>query len=90
MTDIVKQVTSYFSYLCHPEPAITLVTKAFQQQKDGVDCGLFAIAFATTLAFGGDPVTIAYGTLFSRQHLLKCLDLTRWRIFHLLKRTFLL
>ena len=71
LTDIVKQVASYS---CHPEPVITLVTKAVQQQKNGVDCGLFATAFATKRAFGGDPATIAYDTLFLRQHLVKCLE----------------
>ena len=48
MIDIVKQVASYS---CHPEPVITLVTKAIQQQTNGVDCGLFSIVFATKLAF---------------------------------------
>ena len=55
MIDILKQVSSY---LCHPEPAITLLTMEQKQQKNGVDCELSAIAFATTLAFGRDPVTI--------------------------------
>ena len=53
MIDILKQVASY---LCHPEPAITLLTMEQKQQKNGVDCELSAIAFATTLAFGRDPV----------------------------------
>ena len=61
MIKIVKQVASYS---CHPEPVITLVTKAVQQQKNVVDCELFVIPFATTLAFGGDPATIAYDFVF--------------------------
>ena len=60
MIDIVKQVVSYS---CHPEPAITLVMKAFQQQENGLDSGLCTIVFATTLTFGGDPAAIAYGTM---------------------------
>ena len=31
-----------------------------QQQAEAADCGLFAIAFATNLAFGEDPVKISY------------------------------
>ena len=31
-----------------------------QQQGNGVGCGLFAIAFAVTLAFGNKPEVISY------------------------------
>ena len=49
MLDIVKQVASY-SY--HDKSTMSLLTRSVQQQKNGVDCELFSIAFATTLAFG--------------------------------------
>ena len=54
MLDIVKQVVSY-SY--HDKSAMSLLARSVQQQKNGVDCGIFSIAFTTTLAFGGDPST---------------------------------
>ena len=31
-----------------------------QQQKNGSDCGVFAIAFATCLVYGRNPCTITF------------------------------
>ena len=45
-----------------------------QIQQGGVDCGLFAIAFACELAFGNDPSTISYDQSQMRKHLLSCLQ----------------
>ena len=53
--DIVKHVASY-SY--HDKSTMILVTRTVQQQKNGVDCWLFSIAFSTTLASGGDAPTV--------------------------------
>lgn len=44
-----------------------------QQQKGGVDCGLFAIANATALCFGKDPSGLCYEQHQMREHLLKCM-----------------
>ena len=71
MLDIVKQVVSY-SY--HDKSTMSLLTRSVQQQKNGVDCGLFSIAFATTLAFGGDSLTVSYDAALLRAHLIKCFD----------------
>ena len=49
MLDIVRQVASYSYY---DKSTMSLLTRSVQQQKNGVDCELFSIAFATTLAFG--------------------------------------
>ena len=70
MLDIVKQVTSY-SY--HDKCTMSS-TRSVQQQKNGVDCGLFSIAFATTLAFGRDPSTVNYDVALLRAYLIKCFD----------------
>ena len=43
--------------------------QAVQEQRGGSDCGLFAVAFATSLCVGHDPTLISY-----KQHLL-CNDL---------------
>ena len=53
---------------------MSLLTRSVQQQKNGVDCGLFSVAFATTLAFGGDPSTVNYDAALLRAHLIKCFD----------------
>ena len=44
-----------------------------QQQGNGVDCGLFAIAFAVTLAFGNKPKMISYDEGNLPRHLVECL-----------------
>ena len=43
---------------------MSLVTTSVKQQKNGADCGLFSPAFATTLAFGGDPSTATYDAAY--------------------------
>ena len=39
-----------------------------------IDCGLFAIAFATEVAYGGDPVVVSYQQAEMRNHLLLCFE----------------
>ena len=43
------------------------VTRSVQQWKNGVDCGLFSVAFCTTLAFGEDQSTVTYGASLLRE-----------------------
>ena len=38
------------------------------------DCGLFAIAYATELAHGGDPAKVVYSQGEMRSHFIKCLE----------------
>lgn len=45
-----------------------------QRQSGGSDCGLFALAFATTLCFGENPETISYTQSAMREHLLSCIE----------------
>ena len=45
--------------------------------KNGVDCRLFSIAFATSLAFGEDPSNSTYDSAALRAHLIKCLTSER-------------
>ena len=58
--DVAKQIAS-FSFCDLPK--ILVEIKGVQQQTNSVDCGLFAIAFATSLAFGEDPANVTYITL---------------------------
>ena len=48
-----------------------------QQQHRGVDCGLFAIAFATELAYGNDTV----GVSAIKDHFLLCLEHKKMELF---------
>ena len=43
-----------------------------QQQEGAVDCGLFSIAFATSVAHGYDPMTFEYEQAHMRMHLVTC------------------
>ena len=45
-----------------------------QMQHGSSDCGVFAVAFAATLASGGRPGAIGYCQANMRRHLLNCLD----------------
>ena len=73
-TDDVKlQVATLYS----PDPAITpTIERAVivSQQKGGVDCGIFCIAYATDLLYGEDPAKIHYDQEKMRPHLIKCLE----------------
>ena len=66
-----KQIAA-FSFCDLPE--ILVEIKGVQQQTNSVDCGLFAIAFATSLAFGEDPANVTYDSKKLRMHLIKCLN----------------
>ena len=53
---------------------ITLSFRDVQRQVGSSDCGLFAIAFATAIAFGLDPGGILFDQQKLRQHLLDCFE----------------
>lgn len=52
-----------------------------QQQNNGSDCGIFAIAFATCLAYGSAPEMTHFDTKQMRRHLLECLKSESMEIF---------
>ena len=56
-------------------------------QTNGNDCGLYAIANATALAFGRDPSKEQYIPSKLREHLLKCLEEKEMRLFPIAKGT---
>lgn len=65
-------------YIRHLFPARCppIAYKKVKQQENAVDCGVFAIAFATTLALGLDPCEQDYDTGKMREHLLTILETT--------------
>ena len=65
--DTLKSINRYHGSSC------TVQLMNMQQQKGSTDCGLFAIATATSLCFGDDPTMILYTQDDLRQHLLDCL-----------------
>ena len=50
-----------------------IIIAPVQQQLNGSDCGIFAIAFATCLVHGIDPQEITFNIPQMRPHLLSCL-----------------
>ena len=52
-----------------------------QQQLNGSDCGVFAIAFATSLVFMQDPLSIQFDIPKMRPHLSRCLRSSRMEPF---------
>ena len=53
------------------QPQITLTLELVQCQHGSSDCGLFAIAFATSLVKGENPVSVQYTQHSMRQHFLE-------------------
>lgn len=54
-----------------------------QHQGNGSDCGLFALACATDLAYGRDPFLSYWNTKEMRPHLIKCLETKQMTCFPL-------
>eukprot|EP00794_Sanderia_malayensis_P010417 gene10417-11507_t len=52
-----------------------------QQQENGYDCGVFAIAFATCLVNYIPPETVEFDVAQLRQHLFKCLKTGKMELF---------
>ena len=48
-----------------------------EHQTGSSDCGLYAVAYATNLAYGNDPSKISYSSDELRPHFIKCLENTK-------------
>ena len=62
------------SLLRTPEKQMRYKVKACQRQGNGFDCGVFAIAFATSLVHGEDPSELSYTPSKMRDHLRNCIN----------------
>ena len=60
---------------------VSLQFVSVQQQTNGCDCGIFAIAFATCLALGTNPSNVTFDIQRMRSHLVTCLRATRMSMF---------
>ena len=56
------------------EKKISIAFPAVQIQRGGSDCGLYALAFATSLCEGENPSRISYIQHELRDHLFDCLE----------------
>ena len=69
------------SFMCIQSAEMKVIMKSVQQQTSHVDCGVFAIAFATALAFGQDPSKLRFDVPKMRSHLVECLKLKKMSPF---------
>ena len=53
-------------------PSNVSVLKGVQKQQGGKECGLYAIANATSIALGKDPLKLHYNEALMREHLVHC------------------
>ena len=58
-----------------------LVVIPVQQQNNGCDCGVFAIAYATCLVYKKDLLTAEFDIQKMRLHLLHCLKSGQMKLF---------
>ena len=70
-TDTKLQIASL---LCTGNQRITLKIQKVQFQKGAFDCGAYAIAFATDLAYGNNPASREYEQTKLQSHFLECLS----------------
>ena len=72
--DVIHPIAAYS---CCPENELIIcvmsMVMSVQQQKNGVGCRLFFIAFTASLAFGEDLSNSTYDSAALRPHLIKCL-----------------
>lgn len=75
---VVKQIAD-FSFCKSDNLAINL--KPVQQQTNGTNCGVFAIAYAMCLVNGIDPTTVRFDEKRMRKHLVSCMEEKRLTLF---------
>lgn len=72
-TSMNHQTKLLLSELVHTsKPAFTVGFANLYKQSGTADCGLFAVAYCTDLAFGKEPCHYIYNQAEMRGHLLKC------------------
>ena len=68
--DSLKIVQNRFSF--SSDPNINVISE--QKQTNSYDCGLFAIANATAIVFGENPIYHHFSVHAMRDHLIKCYE----------------
>ena len=74
--DIQQQISEYCGL-----STVSIDICQVQQQSNGTDCGVFAIAFATHIANGINPVNVKFDEMKMRQHLVQCLTDHKMKVF---------
>ncbi|KAL5503163.1 hypothetical protein EMCRGX_G010071 [Ephydatia muelleri] len=69
------------------EPSFKIEVMNISKQNGAVDCGLYAIAVLTSLAFGQDPTTLVYDQEAMRPHLITSFETKKIVPFPVLKHS---
>ena len=77
----VDEPTKRVLYNVFPSSTKVKVSGKTQNQKGGYDCGLYALDFATSLAFGIDPASQVYDQNRMRRHLANCFEANKFSQF---------
>ena len=79
-TETKSIILNLFQHNIVSEPRIKLVRS--QQQKGSKDCGVFAIAMATTIALERNPSNVTFHQELMRAHSVDCLEKRKFTFFH--------
>ena len=71
-----SELSKYISWLVcsirhSSESKIKIISKPLQQQLNGFDCSVYAIAYATDIAFDRDLTSLSYDRQEMRKHVLR-------------------
>lgn len=80
ISNTVKKQIASLLYL-QSENVIEISIEPVTQQTNGYDCGIFAIAFATSLCYGQDPSKITFKRRNIRSHLWNCFTKGKMHMF---------
>ena len=78
LQDVRCQISSL---ICTPNRSIRLKIVDVVKQSGMNDCGLFAVAYVTTLSFGIDPGKLVFNQANMRKHLESCLENEHFTLF---------
>ena len=67
-------------FRCSPSNIIS-VLEGVPKQQEGKECGLYAIAKATSIAEGKNPLKLSYNEALMREHLLHCFSNRKLELF---------
>ena len=76
-----KRIKLVADLLQSKEKELTLEYVNVQKQRGGSDCGLFALAFITSVCNGEDPAKRLYDQAAMRKHLVQCIEKGRMSPF---------
>jgi len=69
-----ESIIQFFKDILPDEEKFLVTFENVQQQVSGNDCGLFALAFATSLCFKDVPSVMFYDQISLRDHYVKCIE----------------